>query len=483
VATGPIKAAPPVFAAPTQTYDQHAEAAFRREVARFMDYIADSVAPAVGATALGELSDVSLETLLAGDYLRNRTAGVLARTTSGLVKTDKFNRANADPVDGGWYESEYGDAVSGPGANNSYLTLNANQITHGSAEASGRLTLPVADTELIVQMVMGPNSTGGFGVVNFLRTSDAKAYVFYWDNSTAVFRLINEVTAGEYDSDGEAAPNVVDKWTVMRLVTELDGSDHKLRGYTVLNVDDGEDVADNLTLRVSGTESASPLSGTHVGCVMGWYATRGDRLMICGRNIVVTDVPEGFKVKVDGHDAVEEIGGTVTLDCDAWALPAATIKLLDGSDVELQELSPSGGIYGGDIFGFSVIGEAGDWTNVAAGTLAADLRLGTVKDGGLNSVTFAIDWTEQETLYAAVSNSSSLAVTFSGVVAGQFLRVIIRRDSNAADVTWPAAVDWGTAGAPTTPTSEHDAIVVDFYAHSASEIVGRLWDTYTLADI
>jgi cytoskeletal protein CcmA (bactofilin family) len=75
-----------------------------------------------------------------------------------------------------------------------------------------------------------------------------------------------------------------------------------------------------------------------------------DECFLCGRNIVVTGLPTGWKVQVDARTAVVESGGSVTIDVDTWALPATTIKVLDGADVEQGTLTPSGGIFGGDIY-------------------------------------------------------------------------------------------------------------------------------------
>jgi hypothetical protein len=73
----------------------------------------------------------------------------------------------------------------------------------------------------------------------------------------------------------------------------------------------------------------------------------------------VNNLRTGYKVQVDNRTAVTESDGTVTLDVDTWALPATTIKVYDSNDVLKAELTPSGGIYGGDVYNFFEPTESG----------------------------------------------------------------------------------------------------------------------------
>ncbi|KKL56375.1 hypothetical protein LCGC14_2246060, partial [marine sediment metagenome] len=149
-----------------------------------------------------------------------------------------------------------------------------------------------------------------------------------------------------------------------RIVLEESGADALLRAYYAL-ASAQDDLSNDVVLKVNITDpspvaNSSPtnkytIEQTDAGSIV-------DEFFLCGRNIVVSGLKTGQKVQVDSRTAVVESGGSVTLDVDTWALPATTIKILSGAGTEITSLTPSTGIWGGDIYSADVtdppIGEA-----------------------------------------------------------------------------------------------------------------------------
>ena len=80
--------------------------------------------------------------------------------------------------------------------------------------------------------------------------------------------------------------------------------------------------------------------------------------IVCSDNrIICTGLPTGWKLRVGALTATES-SGTATLDLAGTILPAATVNVLDDSDVQQDTLSPADGVWGGDEYVYATMATA-----------------------------------------------------------------------------------------------------------------------------
>lgn len=260
---------------------------------------------------------------------------LLSRTTDGLVLRDQFNRANNVAVGNGWIEITPANAE-----------LASNQLKWTGGTNVRRQT-PAQPDELIIQInfngftsVIGArseNAVAGYNLEKFSGTWFLRKYVGG--------SIVQSDTLSETTSD----------WNTHRLVLEPSGDDLLVRAYAALAIADGADLSNDVSLKMSFTDTSpvvnsSPTDGMLLAMVTPSVDSFGDEFFLCGRNVVVSGLKTGQKVQIDSHTAVSESGGSVTIDVDTFALPATDIKILSSSDVELTTLTPSAGIWGGDVY-------------------------------------------------------------------------------------------------------------------------------------
>jgi hypothetical protein len=264
---------------------------------------------------------------------------LITRTTDGLVFRDDFNRADSATVGNGWTEITPANAE-----------ILSNQLKFSGACNVHRNT-PAMPDDLIIQANVNLNGTQ----VNVITARwDIGAIDLYnLEIHTGNWNL-RKYIAGVIILDDSFSQTLSAAWYGHRMVLEVDGSDLLLRLLATAALAGSTDLNDDFVLKASLTDvspisNGAPSNSYQIG-QSGSGSGIMDEFILCGRNIGVTGLPTGWKVQIDSRTAVVESGGSVDINVDTWALPATTIKVLDGADVEQGTLTPSGGIFGGDIY-------------------------------------------------------------------------------------------------------------------------------------
>lgn len=263
----------------------------------------------------------------------------IARTTTGLIIRDQFNRADSDTVGNNWNEA----------FNAADIRILSNELKHDAVSQNSRVFRPAdeaGDQDLILQVNCRQENYGVLHLYVRAATDLSQYYDFVISANNNQYRIIrNGVTEVSLTTGLSGG---VDR--LLRGILEKDGSDVKLRLYTAV-LPNRQNMTTTPVLTLSWTDT-SPLtnSGKSTGLQGGWNQDWWDEYFVCGRGIVVTGLESGYKVKLDSGTPVVESGGSVSFDVDAKPLPYTTITILDGADNPLESLTPSGGIFGGDEF-------------------------------------------------------------------------------------------------------------------------------------
>lgn len=271
-----------------------------------------------------------------------------SRTREGLIFEDDFNRPDDPDVGNGWSE------VLEP----SLVQLESSRIdfTSPTTAAIGR-DLGVERDGLLAQ-VHSSAQADSHGLVLRLKWEssvlDDDWYLFAENDEGFADPTNWRITKREAgtttvlitdDSDG-SAPSIPQGQAFAFRAVIIDDTLKLLYSNNPVHLDDD---TGEFTLVLETTDDPPPADlGTWV--LFGGRNEHSDNYFVCGSQIVVSGLPEGWKVQVDSRTAVEESGGEVSFDVSTWELPATSIKLLDEDDNVIETLTPSGGIYGGDIY-------------------------------------------------------------------------------------------------------------------------------------
>ena len=122
--------------------------------------------------------------------------------------------------------------------------------------------------------------------------------------------------------------------------------------------DDTVDTVANATTEFASGRAGMFGTGTTLGVAQTLFDFSlyniHDDYLVYGSNL-----PSGYKLKILGAaDAVlataTESGGTAQVDCmDVWLADALAIIITDGSDVEVDRVTPTEGVWGGDVYTYS----------------------------------------------------------------------------------------------------------------------------------
>jgi hypothetical protein len=277
----------------------------------------------------------------------------IERGTSGLVLYDPFTRGDSATLGNGWTDYESG-GTSAISSNACAMSAGLFQVGGGSRSSP---TLP--DDWLVQHTVDATGGSGDYTGTLWTRWDGVSqhttgdGYFFQWNaNSGNIF--LKECNAGTISQHATVAwTDPASGFSTFRFVGEVDGSNLKLRGYAA-EASSLTDLSGDLTLKMSATDTSTIKTDTNYGFSCSNAQGTSDNYIACGRNITVTGLLSGYKIQVDSRTAVAEVGGTVTIDVDTWALPATTIRVLNSAGkAASDDLTPSGGIYGGDIYAVS----------------------------------------------------------------------------------------------------------------------------------
>ena len=237
------------------------------------------------------------------------------------------------------------------------MSVLSNEVIHGNVAFSDRVfrNSPVLPTDVIVQINLKVTNASGAGGVVLRANSPAGGslgYALVWNEGSNQWQIWDEQPSVLVASVGDA--DRFNNWNIVRAVTEVSGPNLILKLYGV-NAASGTDLTPQPVLKTSWTDT-TPLPLGYWGIVMGWWSGAADTIRAFGRVITLTGLPTGWKVQIDSETPVVESGGSVSISAEGLVMPATTIKVLDGSDVEQANLSPVGGFWGGATFSYAPTG-------------------------------------------------------------------------------------------------------------------------------
>jgi len=181
---------------------------------------------------------------------------------------------------------------------------------------------------------------------------DIDAYA-YRKGITAIFgqprNLITYNPTENFEIDTGGATVAIDEDIDMILRWEPD----VFEGWN--SVDDAVDTVSNATTSFASGRAGAVGTGTTLGVAQTLFDFSlyniHDDYLIYGSNM-----SSGQKLKILGTaDAVlataTESGGTAQIDCmDVWLADALAVIITDGADAELGRITPSDGVWGGDVY-------------------------------------------------------------------------------------------------------------------------------------
>jgi hypothetical protein len=255
----------------------------------------------------------------------------VARTSSGLLYRDQFNRADG-AVGSDWVAESGAWSVVG----------NALQIPIGlNTEAILRLTALANRKDFHIQVWNSRSYLGNYGAI-FARRSGITYYLADLGSSTEAGGKPRAYrrTGGGYALLGygtfASSASVMHRLTFSVLGTERRVWANGTQQVSATDATAFNDIVGNLSLNAYGMGSAGTV--------------RFDDLIVCSaRTITIAGLPAGFKLRVGGlTSAPATIGNLVTLDLLGTELPVAQIEILDGLGAVFKTVSPADGVWGGD---------------------------------------------------------------------------------------------------------------------------------------
>jgi hypothetical protein len=259
------------------------------------------------------------------------------RITEGLIFRDNFNRANG-AVGNGWETKPGGYTISG------------NQLSFGSGIMQRNSPAPVLDGIFQINWL----NIGAGNEVRLWAGPISASLNTGWDFVQQVnlnksqIRVTGSVAA-------EVAPGIGGDY-MHRAVVNATGSILNIEVFKNTSLSTEDD------LTKDGTNMVGPVDTIH-SPTLNYYGTfvsitaKADEYFHCGRNIKVTDMESGEKIRLIGpavtRSVVVESGGEVDIDLSTYALPITRIELLSSGDLILASYQSASGdpdIWGGDIF-------------------------------------------------------------------------------------------------------------------------------------
>lgn len=275
----------------------------------------------------------------------------LTRSTSGLIFADDFNRANQDGLGNSWAVT-----TNGAGATDYQIVSN-----RAECQDAGTKNLAYQDIahagDFIVQanIQLQDATSGGLGILARCSDMDNQgtydAYKVYTDNNKIwrTQKATNGATANLDSAAGADTAIDVINFRMARLVGEISGTDLLLRSYCTPDLATAQTQDVDPTLRVAEVTEAAPLTGSQFGFQCNNLGLV-ELYFLCGRSLTISGLRDNDTVTLDARSPVSETAGTVTIAMDTYAMPASTLTVKDVYGSTVATLTPSGGIYGGDVF-------------------------------------------------------------------------------------------------------------------------------------
>lgn len=272
----------------------------------------------------------------------------IARTASGLLFSDNFNRANEDlKDDADWDGSAVLDLVSNEIKSDPNDTVGHEMCRveiatiaqrgemvvqcRGFFTDGGTFTTP----RTIILMSSDLNRAFSFGLqIRRDNDTDPKVFLYYTNNGLPIVGIqeISTLTL------------LANTYYTMKLWVK----DSLQRGYI------------DAVLRVSGTYAGNDAKifspgiarDTGGGIIGGKFSKFDDFFVYASNEVTMTGLPTGYQVKVGAESAVES-GGTAVVDIAGVTCPAGRVDVLNAGGATLETFAPAGGVYGGDTYAYT----------------------------------------------------------------------------------------------------------------------------------
>jgi hypothetical protein len=303
--------------------------------------------------------------------------GTIARVTLGLVARDPFDTSPLDPA---W-------------------TVVAGSVGQGNMDADGFIRMGTSTTRATMRRTEAGAPTDAILVwtdngqvgpadrnLNALLRFDVAAGDQY-DINHFVFSAQGDFEVRKVDGgvvaliDGTPFDQP-SGWRAKRLIIAEAGGQVTVTGRAAAASGAATTKArgNDLTLDPTAVGPVQVIDGTPLpNTTLHQFSGRGHQVghwFWCGRDVVVTGLPAGFSVELDGpvvtRAPVSPVAGVATVDVDTFALPITTVRVLNAASVIDAEITPADGVWGGDVYEYS--GGAGG--AAAAGAPFSRARLG-----------------------------------------------------------------------------------------------------------
>lgn len=291
---------------------------------------------------------------ITGSLFLGTVTGVvsLVRTTNGLLFFDSFTRSNQTGLGNGWIRTD------GVGLDNIVSNEAVAQSPYGDSQLTASFSMPSSSiAQYNVKIGVGGIDFGDIWMRNQPDPAQNSNGIRVSQNVGLNFFNLEIRSGSNTLASMETAPGNTGISQSVRIVTEEYGFDGvKVRAYRATNLSDLSDMSKNLFQEgLELSSSTSPVLSDVVRSTNG-TGVPWDNFMVCGRNIVVEELPQCWKARFIGtattQSAVQEVGGTVVINVDSFALPGNGIEVLNECDKVVTSFFSSSGIWGGDKYTF-----------------------------------------------------------------------------------------------------------------------------------
>ena len=296
------------------------------------------------------------------------TTGFVERTTVGLIFRDQFNRPDSADVGNDWLQA--GTPVSIEG--NKYKITGAvssasfwtGSLTANRFPVTGALNLPEK------YMLQSNLSTAGASNLEIstredqnLRTGSLTHYFIMIADGVNERRILKIFTGSLAFINSQAFSPVSGAFYGQRLIIEVTGSNLAYSGTFTAQLSSSSDLNAPFTdLILSRFDNRITGSETNIVAIVSEPGPGFmDEFIIQGTEVLVTNLPSGFKARIDNDAAVIESGGSASIDVKTKALPFATISVLNAVDVVQGQVFPQSASlsdgWGGDTYQYTNLEE------------------------------------------------------------------------------------------------------------------------------
>jgi hypothetical protein len=269
------------------------------------------------------------------------------QTTDGLVLEEEFDRPDSSTIGNGWedlgspgnqkIESEIYDTVDN----------NASRIY----QEDDLYPLPAGDTifqfNTDFAVPLASAATLHFGIRSNEKAVGAASRDLYLcilkeGIDYEVRKIVNNANVlSDFSAHGDS-----NDIRCQRMTLEDQGGTHIVKAWQSAALASLDDLTKDFV------EFAS-ISGNTDFEISSFVDMHHDRVIVCGNEITINNIPTGWKISIDGGvTKIVETAGSVTYDPIALgiALPVASIKIFNPSDVQKDAFT--GRIFGGSVLDF-----------------------------------------------------------------------------------------------------------------------------------